>query len=93
MLRAFLYGVSVLLLTLALVGLPSGWPVIPAGVLGALLLLALLFERYVYKPIRTEAPGPEWRRTDERFDDPRSGQLVTVYYNPRTYVAEAGSGP
>ena len=57
-----------------------------------ILLLCLLFERYIYKPIRPEPPGPGWRKTPERFVDPRSGQTVVVYYNPRTgerrYVAD-----
>ncbi len=58
----------------------------------AILLPGLLFERYVYKPIRPEPPGPGWDRTQEKFVDPRSGQTVVVYYNARTgerrYVAE-----
>jgi hypothetical protein len=51
-----------------------------------------LFERFIYKPIRSDKPGPGWDRTPERFVDPRSGQNVVVYYNKRTgerrYVAE-----
>jgi uncharacterized iron-regulated membrane protein len=73
-------------------GWPVGWPMIPLVVFGALLVFGLLFERYVYKPIRTHAPGSGWQRTAEQFTDPGSGQSVTVYFNPRTgerrYVAD-----
>jgi hypothetical protein len=61
-------------------------------VIGALLVTAVLVERYVYKPIGNEPPGPGWDKTAERFADPRSGKEVTVYFNPgtgqRRYVAE-----
>ena len=69
-----------------------GWPTLPIALVPGVLLLALLFERFIYKPIRHDKPGPGWDRTPERFADPRSGQNVVVYYNPRTgerrYVAE-----
>jgi hypothetical protein len=72
----------------------AGWHILPFAAIPAFLLLGLLFERYVYKPIRTDRPGLGWDRTQERFADPRSGQNVVVYYNPRTgerrYVAETG---
>jgi hypothetical protein len=42
--------------------------------------------------ITANLPGPGWDRTAEKFADPRTGQTVIVYYNPRTgerrYVAE-----
>ena len=89
---AFVLG-FVLLLTGAIATMAGCAGIAPA-VLGATLILALLFERYVYKPIRTEPPGAGWERTEERFADPRSGRSVTVYFNPRTgerrYVAEDG---
>ncbi|MDR3533257.1 MAG: hypothetical protein P4L90_22200 [Rhodopila sp.] len=82
------------LLAAALAGAVAGWHTLPIAVLAAVLVLGLLFERYVYKPIRPDPPGPGWDRTQERFVDPRSGQNVVVYYNPRTgerrYVAENG---
>jgi hypothetical protein len=68
------------------------WHTLPFAIAPALLLLGLLLERYIYKPIRLEPPGPGWDRTAEKFADPRTGQTVIVYYNPRTgerrYVAE-----
>ena len=68
-----------------------GIPMIPLAVLGALMVFGLLFERFVYKPIRTDAPGPGWDLTQETFQDPVSGQTVSVWYNrttgERRYVA------
>jgi hypothetical protein len=58
---------------------------------GSILLLALLVERWRYKPLSSARPGAGWVPTDERFVDPESGRLVTVFYKPSTgerrYVA------
>lgn len=58
---------------------------------GLLLVVAILFERWRYKHVAGSRPGPEWVATDERFVDPESGKLITVYYLPSTgerrYVA------
>jgi hypothetical protein len=58
---------------------------------GSILLFALLVEHWQYKPLSTARPGGDWVPTDERFADPASGRLVTVFYNPSTgerrYVA------
>ncbi len=59
----------------------------PAGMLAvwaAILLVGLLIERWRYKPLAGRAPGPDWQRTDERFVDPETGKLVTVYFHPAT---------
>jgi hypothetical protein len=91
-LRAALFTIGVVLLIAAAVVPFVGWPAFPLALPGAILTLALLFERYVYKPIRPERPGAGWEQTAERFIDPRSGQSVTVYFNSRTgerrYVGE-----
>jgi len=91
-LRAVLFVIGLVLLIAALAATFAGWPAIPLAAFGATLTSALLFERYVYKPIRPEPPGPGWEQTAERFIDPRSGQGVTVYFNPRTgerrYIGE-----
>ena len=58
-----------------------------AGMLGlwaAILLVGLLIERWRYKPLAGRPPGPDWQRTDERFVDPETGKLVTVYFHPST---------
>lgn len=56
-----------------------------------LLLVGLAIERWRYKQVAPRAPGPDWQRTDERFVDPETGKLVTVYFHPATgerrYVA------
>jgi hypothetical protein len=58
---------------------------------GLILIIGLLIERWRYKPLTERRPGPDWTATDERFVDPETGKLVTVYYHPasgeRRYVA------
>lgn len=60
----------------------------PAGlgpaVFGAIMVLAVLFERWVYKRIVDGAPGPGWQPTGEKFLDPSSEVLVEVYFQPAT---------
>jgi len=59
----------------------------PAGMLAlwaAVLLVGLLIERWRYKKLAGRPPGPDWQRTDERFVDPETGKLVTVYFHPAT---------
>ena len=59
----------------------------PASMLAvwaAILLVGLLIERWRYKPLAGRSPGPDWQRTDERFVDPETGKLVTVYFHPAT---------
>ena len=74
---------------LALAGVVG--PAIYAGALGVLLFVGLVFERWRYKPLSDARLGPDWIATEERFVDPETGKLVTVYYHPasgeRRYVA------
>ena len=51
---------------------------------GLILIVGLLIERWRYKPLAERSPGPDWTATDERFVDPETGKLVTVYYHPAT---------
>jgi hypothetical protein len=60
---------------------PGAW--IGPIVLGALILLGTLFERSRYKRIDQQSPGPGWSDTGERFHDPESGDLVSVYSRDR----------
>lgn len=70
--------------------------------MGVVVMAATLFERWRYGATATHAP-PAWQRTDERFEDPESGRIMTVYFDPasgeRRYVSEepgserSGSGP
>ena len=59
---------------------------------GVVLVAAIVFERFRYKPLETQRPGPGWERTTERFVDDETGNPVTVYIQPQTgermYVKE-----
>jgi len=94
MLRKAILIVGAVLLTISVVGVLTGTTgaMIGLGAFGAVLVVAVLVERYIYKPIGSEPPGSGWDKTAERFADPRSGKDVTVYFNPATgqrrYVAE-----
>jgi hypothetical protein len=61
-------------------------------IVGALALVTTLFERSYGAPSRRR-PNGGLRPTDERFVDPETGHLVTVWYDPgtgeRRYVADA----
>ena len=72
----------VLLIGLAMVlsGNPEGRPL---TIWGGLMMLAVLVERWRYRTAQG-ALDAEWQPTEERFVDPESGQLLQVYYKPRT---------
>jgi hypothetical protein len=53
MLRAVALVLTTVLLMAALACAAAGWHALPFAAPPAILLAALLFERYVYKPIRT----------------------------------------
>ncbi len=50
----------------------------------AILVLALIVERFRYKALQSGTPGPGWQRTNERFVDDETGKTVTVWMDPRT---------
>ena len=94
MLRNFL-----LLLALAVLGMGvlclfrgANSPGYTLVIWGTILLGAVVYERFRYKPLAHEVPGPGWQRTSERFVDAESGKTVTVYVQPasgeRQYVEE-----
>ena len=57
----------------------------PLGVFVALFLIWLLFRKGGYKRRPLDAPpGGDWRFTGERFFDPPSGEMLEVWYSPRT---------
>jgi len=64
-----------------------GWQVL---VIGLIVLIGTLFERWRYRRIE-EASNGHWQRTDEQFIDPTTGDPVEVMFDPRTgerrYVA------
>jgi len=63
-----------------LLGYGSG---LPMTIWGAVLLAALLFERWRYRPPSAARPDA-WEPTGEGFIDPESGRPMRVLYNPRT---------
>ena len=69
-----------------------GWQVL---VIGLIVLIGTLFERWRYRRIE-EASNGQWQRTDERFIDPTTGEPVEVMFDPRTgerrYVAGESRG-
>jgi hypothetical protein len=75
-------------------GSAGSWPPL---VIGGLLVLGVVFERIVYKPVDRAPPGPDWRATEERFVDPASGATLTVFIKPSTgerrYVDDGARQP
>jgi hypothetical protein len=58
---------------------------LPAGVFLAAILTWLVFRNGGYKRRPLDAPpGPDFRFTGERFLDPPTGEMVEVWYCPRT---------
>jgi hypothetical protein len=57
-----------------------GWQ---ALIIGVIVLIGTLFERWRYRHIE-EPPKGHWQRTGERFIDPSSGKPVDVMFDPRT---------
>ncbi|MGN6154623.1 MAG: hypothetical protein ACTHN4_02685 [Sphingomicrobium sp.] len=73
----------------------GGGPVLLA--IGAVMLVTALLER-TYGSLSGRPGGGDWRPTDEKFVDPETGRMVTVWFDPSTggrrYVAdESGSDP
>ena len=92
-LRSSLYVVGAASATGAAVLAVFGyWPgTVLLGIWALLLVGGLLIERWRYKPLSAHPPGLGWEPTGERFVDPETGRLVTVYFHPSTgerrYVA------
>ena len=64
---------------------------IPLAVWGSIFAGGVLIERWRYQRLAKGRPGPDWQATPERFVDPETGRVVTVFLNPATgerrYVA------
>jgi hypothetical protein len=63
-------------------------------VIGAIIVLGTVFERWRYR--KTPPPaGARWERTGERFVDPATGETMEVHYDPasgeRRYLREGES--
>ena len=57
--------------------------VIYLAINGLLIAGGILFERSGYRSQVNRTRGT-WQHTGERFNDPTTGQVVEVYYNPQT---------
>ena len=98
MLRKVLLAVAAGMLAAGLVLLARhvpapGWQLLSSG---AVLLLALVFERWRYRS--ADSSGSRgWRRTGERFEDPETGQVMEVLFDPssgqRRYVKAMPAQP
>jgi len=55
----------------------------PLAIWGCMIAAAVLIERWRYRS-RSAAEGGDWRKTEERFVDPESGQAMQVFFNPST---------
>jgi hypothetical protein len=57
----------------------------PVGIFLALILIWFLVRQGGYKRHPLNAPpGRDWTLTAERFHDPQSGEMLEVWYCPRT---------
>ena len=57
--------------------------VIYLAINGFLITGGILFERSGYRSQVNRTQG-KWQPTGERFNDPTTGQIVEVYYDPQT---------
>lgn len=83
MLRAALLGWAILTIGIGLLGLFAGCATLPMTVFGAILLAAVLCERWRYRPSHKQG-GQTWQATGEQFIDPETGRLTQVQYRPET---------
>jgi hypothetical protein len=86
MLRKALIAYGVLCLIGAVILLASHVTtalVIYLAINGLLIAGGILFERSGYRSHVNRMQG-KWQHTGERFNDPTSGQVVEVYFNPQT---------
>ncbi len=86
MLRWVLIAYGILCLIGAVILLAAGVTtalVIYLAINGVLIAGGILFERSGYRSQVNRTQG-KWQPTGERFNDPTTGQIVEVYYNPQT---------
>lgn len=89
MLRTVIAAIGALALcagiVLAFVPPHAGWGLL---IFGALVLLSLLFEGRYRGSIAASANASHLEPTGEKFIDPGTGQLLEVYYDPKTGARE-----
>lgn len=73
-----------------LAGRWAGWP--PLLICGVLVIITALAEPIYGRAHHRPPVGQDWRATDEKFVDPETGKLVTVWFDAgtgeRRYVAD-----
>jgi hypothetical protein len=74
-------GIALLLTGLGLLLAAVRGPGVYVLLIGTALLLGTLLERWRYHP-PAPPPGARWERTGERFEDPHSGKIMEVLYDP-----------
>jgi len=77
-----------LVLTLGGIALAAGALLVGSGTrgagvylicVGAATILGTAFERWRYR--NTPSAGARWERTEERFEDPTTGEIMEVHYD------------
>lgn len=57
---------------------------VPMGLIFGVVILITAALEPIYGRADGKPRGPNWRATDERFVDPETGKLVTVWFDPET---------
>jgi len=78
-----LFGCLVLLIGAFLCSRGVGYGGIQILIVGAILVLGTLFERWRYNN-KNAAADADWQLTGERFVDPATGKEMEVLYDPRS---------
>jgi hypothetical protein len=84
--RWIVIGIAALYLAIAAILLVLGQGtlfVVWSAFQACVLIAALLFERWRYRPSINRRSG-RWQPTGERFVDPATGRVTEVFYNPDT---------
>ncbi len=80
--RGLAFGVGGLILICGLLlWNAGGGPVV--SIVGALVLITAALEP-IYGRASVKPLGSNWRSTNEKFVDPETGKLVTVWFDPKT---------
>jgi hypothetical protein len=82
-LRGVVLACGIVLLFGGAVGVGYGVMAWPALVIGGLIVIGVLAERVIYKPL-SQKPPAGWQRTGERFVDDATGRTVEVFYDPKS---------
>jgi hypothetical protein len=84
-------GVLITVCGIALWADDAGWMLL---ILGAVVIVTVLLEP-VYGRATNRPQGGAWRPTDEKFVDPETGKLLTVWFDPasgdRRYVEDTAA--